>query len=104
MSVDPGAKDSFGRQLAEADFIRLARFIEGELGIRMPEGKRIMLESRLQKRLRALGLPGDPGEQVATALGELVAYLEFEIKNHPVIMEPDRLLAGLAELRSGAGA
>lgn len=56
MSGDPGAKDPFGRQLAEADFLRLARFIEGELGIRMPEGKRIMLESRLQKRLRALGI------------------------------------------------
>ena len=53
---------------------------------------------------RAIRLPGDREEQVATALGELVAYLEFEIKNHPAIMEPDRLLAGLAELRSGSGA
>ena len=53
---------------------------------------------------RALRLQDDREEQVATALGELVAYLEFEIKNHPAIMEPDRLLAGLAELRSGAGA
>jgi Domain of unknown function (DUF4388) len=53
---------------------------------------------------RALRLQGDREEQVATALGELVAYLEFEIKNHPVIMEPDRLLAGLAGLRSGGGA
>jgi hypothetical protein len=53
---------------------------------------------------RALRLQGDREEQVATALGELVAYLEFEIKNHPVIMEPDRLLAGLAGLRSGRGA
>ena len=51
---------------------------------------------------RALRLQGDREEQVATALRELVAYLEFEIKNHPAIMEPDRLLAGLAELRSGA--
>jgi hypothetical protein len=50
---------------------------------------------------RALRLQGDREEQVATALGELVAYLEFEIKNHPVIMEPDRLLAGLAGLRGG---
>jgi hypothetical protein len=51
---------------------------------------------------RALRLQGDREEQVATALGELVAYLEFEIKNHPVIMEPDRLLAGLAGLRNPA--
>lgn len=41
--------------LSEADFRRLAGFIEGELGIRMPEAKRIMLESRLQKRLRRFG-------------------------------------------------
>jgi chemotaxis protein methyltransferase CheR len=38
--------------LSDADFHRLARFIEGELGIRMPDTKRIMLESRLQKRIR----------------------------------------------------
>lgn len=41
--------------LAEADFRRLAGFIERELGIRMPDTKRIMLESRLQKRLRRFG-------------------------------------------------
>jgi chemotaxis protein methyltransferase CheR len=42
--------------LCTADFRRLARFIEGELGIRMPDSKRIMLESRLQKRLRHFGM------------------------------------------------
>lgn len=42
--------------LSEADFRRLASFIEGELGIRMPDTKRIMLESRLQKRLRHFGM------------------------------------------------
>ncbi len=41
--------------LSDADFKRLARFIEGELGIRMPDTKRVMLESRLQKRLRSYG-------------------------------------------------
>jgi chemotaxis protein methyltransferase CheR len=41
--------------LSDADFRRLAAFIEGELGIRMPETKRIMLESRLHKRLRRFG-------------------------------------------------
>jgi chemotaxis protein methyltransferase CheR len=42
-------------RLGDADFRRLAHFIEGELGIRMPDTKRVMLESRLQKRLRKLG-------------------------------------------------
>ena len=44
------------QNLSEVDFRRLALFIEGELGIRMPDTKRIMLESRLQKRLRRLGI------------------------------------------------
>ncbi|MEX2443669.1 MAG: CheR family methyltransferase [Alkalispirochaeta sp.] len=42
--------------LNEEQFRRLSRFIEGEVGIKMPPAKRIMLESRLQKRLRALQL------------------------------------------------
>jgi chemotaxis protein methyltransferase CheR len=41
--------------LSTADFRRLARFIESELGIRMPDSKRIMIESRLQKRIRHFG-------------------------------------------------
>lgn len=41
--------------LSDKDFHRLARYIETELGIRMPDSKRVMLESRLQKRLRKLG-------------------------------------------------
>ncbi|MCX7025663.1 MAG: chemotaxis protein CheR [Spirochaetes bacterium] len=41
--------------LSEAEFRRLAAYIETELGIRMPSVKKIMLESRLQKRLKLLG-------------------------------------------------
>jgi chemotaxis protein methyltransferase CheR len=41
--------------LSDADFRRLSAFIESELGIRMPDTKRVMLESRLQKRLRRFG-------------------------------------------------
>lgn len=40
--------------LRESDFRRLAQFIESHLGIKMPPSKRVMLESRLQKRLRLL--------------------------------------------------
>ena len=52
---------------------------------------------------RALKLPGNREEQVTMALGELVSYLEFEIKNHPGIENPDEILAGLAEARATAG-
>jgi len=41
--------------MTDAEFRKLAAFIEEELGIRMPATKRVMLESRLQKRLRRLG-------------------------------------------------
>lgn len=44
--------------LGDADFRRLAGFIESELGIRMPDTKRVMLESRLQKRIRHFGMSG----------------------------------------------
>ncbi len=45
-------------RLTDEQFERLRSFIEGELGIRMPPQKRLMLESRLQKRIRALGCHG----------------------------------------------
>lgn len=44
-------------KLDEKQFVKLKTYIERELGIKMPPAKRIMLESRLQKRLRALRLP-----------------------------------------------
>jgi chemotaxis protein methyltransferase CheR len=43
-------------RLSHADFSRLSRFIYEECGIRMPVTKKSMLEARLQKRLRALGM------------------------------------------------
>ncbi len=42
--------------MSEECFARFSAFIQGNYGIKMPEVKRTMLESRLQKRLRKLGL------------------------------------------------
>lgn len=59
MAEATGQGASFGYRnasLTDEQFTRLSRFIEGELGIRMPPAKKIMLESRLQKRIRALRL------------------------------------------------
>lgn len=42
--------------MTEQIFQRLSEFIENELGIKMPLSKKTMLESRLQKRLRILGI------------------------------------------------
>lgn len=43
-------------RLSQAGFTRLAQFITAELGIKMPEQKLTMVESRLLRRVRELGL------------------------------------------------
>lgn len=40
--------------LSDKCFYKLSSFIESNFGIKMPESKRVMLQSRLQKRLREL--------------------------------------------------
>lgn len=47
---------SYREQLSEEDFDRLSKFIYSVAGIKLPPVKRIMLQSRLQKRLRALDI------------------------------------------------
>ncbi len=42
--------------LKDEDFAKLGSYIENTLGIRMPPAKKVMLESRLQKRLKQLGM------------------------------------------------
>ncbi|HYA86855.1 MAG TPA: protein-glutamate O-methyltransferase [Nitrospirota bacterium] len=56
-TTDTSSKIASGTQsLSDDDLHSLSRFIHGECGIKMPLSKRVMLESRLQKRLRALGI------------------------------------------------
>jgi len=42
--------------LSPESFARLAKFITGELGIKMPDSKQMMVQSRLLRRSRELGL------------------------------------------------
>ena len=42
--------------MSSREFASLSRFIYEQCGIKMPEGKKTMLEGRLQKRLRVLGM------------------------------------------------
>ncbi|MBD8065809.1 chemotaxis protein CheR [Devosia sp. PTR5] len=44
--------------LTPTDFQRISALIGQEVGIRLPPGKRLMVEGRLRRRLRALGLAG----------------------------------------------
>jgi chemotaxis protein methyltransferase CheR len=53
-------------ELGQNEFNRLSNFIMAEYGIKMPPEKKIMLQCRLQKRLRALNLNN---------FGEYVQYL-----------------------------
>jgi len=61
--VNPG---SFEARLTDTQFSTLSRFIQEHCGIKMPPGKRTMLETRLRKRLRVLQLAtfGEYLEQV----------------------------------------
>jgi chemotaxis protein methyltransferase CheR len=49
--------------LSDRHFRSISELIEGEVGIKLPPGKQLMLEGRLQKRIRALNYPG-PNEYV----------------------------------------
>ena len=60
--------DSFG-SLSEPHFRALSQLIEAQVGIKLPPAKRFMLEGRLQKRVRALGL---------SSIGEYVDALFHE--------------------------
>lgn len=44
--------------LSPRDFKRIADLIGEQVGIKLPPGKRLMVEGRLRKRVRALGLSG----------------------------------------------
>lgn len=48
---------ALAERLADRDFAAVVEFIEREVGIRLPPTKRTMVEGRLRKRVRALGLP-----------------------------------------------
>lgn len=47
----------FKAKLSDEEFKKLSEFIYHEYGIKMPPVKKIMLQSRLQKRLRELNIP-----------------------------------------------
>jgi chemotaxis protein methyltransferase CheR len=52
--VDERLAEIFKAKLSENDFNRLSHFIFTNYGIKMPKVKQVMLQSRLQKRLREL--------------------------------------------------
>ncbi len=47
---------SFPDDMSDKTFVRFSAFIQNELGIKMPDIKKTMLQARLRKRLRAVGM------------------------------------------------
>jgi chemotaxis protein methyltransferase CheR len=45
-------------QMSDRHFKTISKLIEGQVGIKLPPGKRLMLEGRLHKRVRALNFSG----------------------------------------------
>jgi chemotaxis protein methyltransferase CheR len=52
----PSEPDTDNDHLRDADFQRIATLIATQVGIKLPPTKRLMVEGRLRKRVRALGL------------------------------------------------
>ena len=55
-------------KMSDDCFVQLRNLVQGRLGIKVPDSKRVMLESRLLKRLRILGL--DSFDHYASLLDE----------------------------------
>ncbi len=55
--MEPGlSRADIDDSMREKHFVTLARLVETHTGIRLPMNKRVMLEGRLRRRVRALGL------------------------------------------------
>ena len=65
--------------LTDNDFARLGQLIDQQLGIKMPYSKKIMLESRLQKRIKTLGMNNFNSycEYVFSAEGKRAEWTHF---------------------------
>jgi chemotaxis protein methyltransferase CheR len=68
-------------RLTIADFDRLASFINDRVGIKMPREKRIMLEGRLRRRVRAVGLPSIADYCAYLFSGDALAHEEEHLIN-----------------------
>ena len=89
---NPSVDERLGRVLDDAT----SRFPALLTGLRLGAGGAL---DPVELAARAGLLSKDRGASLAAAVGEFVAYLEFEIMNHPQIEEPELLLRTLAPLR-----
>ncbi len=76
---------TWAKPMSQAEFAQFSEFIMAQCGIKMPQSKKVMLEARLQKRLRGLGIPtfGEYYERLRRedGTGELVHMLDAVTTN-----------------------
>lgn len=79
-TADSGTFVGVPKSMSEKEFSRLAQFIHETCGIRLAQSKKTMLEARLQKRLRALGL------------GSYAAYTSYLFSDRGLELELSHLI------------
>jgi len=70
----------FDAELTDTEFKKLSAFIQTNYGIKMPHEKKVMLQSRLQKRLRTLEM---------NSYGEYIDYVFGKTGHQEIIMMMD---------------
>ncbi|MGI6478658.1 MAG: CheR family methyltransferase [Salinivirgaceae bacterium] len=91
MDIQP--KTYYNAQLSDKDFDALSSYIYGEYGIKMPYVKKVMLQSRLQKRLKELNLStfkeyiehvfGTPGSEEVIHMMDVVSTNKTDFFREP---------------------
>ncbi|HPW67155.1 MAG TPA: CheR family methyltransferase, partial [Salinivirgaceae bacterium] len=92
--MDNQPKTYYNAQLSDKEFDSLSSYIYGEYGIKMPYVKKVMLQSRLQKRLRKLNLStfqeyieyvfGTPGSEEVIHMMDVVSTNKTDFFREPV--------------------
>lgn len=76
------------QDLTDKEFSKIARYIESAVGIKMPETKRIMMQSRLMRRLRKLKI---------NSFGEYINYVFDEQNSSELVLMIDALTTNKTE-------
>ena len=91
LSSAEGSREGIDGRLARVLDEAAERFPAVLAGIALAPGGRLDTEELARRSVR---LPDDRREDLLGLLGELVAYLEFEVRSHPDLPDPSGVLAG----------
>ncbi len=90
---EAGPRERFGKAIEEAATRYPVLFAGVSPGAEATLDAEILIE-------RALQMPTERAEDIRRALGALVDYLEFELKNHPGVANADAILRAVAPQRA----